>query len=293
VLDFILEYNFRNIIKTLKKHNEAHLFWKNVKIPGWIGFEDVVFFFFFFDELNSQKINGSVLEIGAFLGKTSILLDRLMLPSDVLHVCDVFEEQNQIADLENLNEVHEYYKKLVPTRALFDQNFSLYGKKSPIIHQCESEFLEKELIDRSFKFIHIDAAHTFTAVNKDVNISLAKICKNGIIVMDDYRNYGALGVSQVFWSVIIEKKLKLILLTEAKAYFSFGSENTFLKDLEKFLEKNSIDFYKESINGEFFIRNKYKLSPQRFLILKLFFPTKAYMLISRIKSKCIRFLVDL
>lgn len=216
-----------------------------------------------------------------------------MMPSDVLHVCDVFEEQNQITNLENLNEVQEYYKKIVPTRALFERNFSLYAKKSPVIYQCESEFLEKELIDRSFKFIHIDAAHTYTAVDKDVNISLAKICRNGIIVMDDYRNYDALGVSQVFWSVIIEKKLQLIFLTETKAYFSFGNENTYLEDLEKFLRKNSIDFYKESINGELFIRNKYKLKPQRFLILKLFFPTKAFMLVSKIKSKFIRFLVDL
>jgi hypothetical protein len=93
-------------------------------------------------------------------------------------------------------------------------------------------------------------------VNTDLNIALAKICENGIIVMDDYRNYGALGVAEVFWSIVFEKKLKLVLLTEDKAYFTFGNDNSYLENLEKFMKKNSIEYYKESISGEFFLRKK-------------------------------------
>jgi hypothetical protein len=245
------------------------------------------------EELNRQKVNGSVLEIGAFLGKTAILLDRLMLHSDELHICDVFEKQKFVTDQENFKEVREYYSKVIPTRESFEQNFSLHGKKSPIIHQIESKFLQKELVDRSFKFIHIDGAHTFKAVDTDLKISLAKVCSKGIIVMDDYRNYGALGVAQVFWSVVSERKLKLVLLTHTKAYFTFGNINSYLENLEIFCKKNSIHYYKEKINGDLFVRNKYELRPQRFLILKRVFPTKLFVLVSKIKSKYIRFLVNL
>jgi len=274
-------------------HNSAVLFWKNVKVHGWLNFEDVKFFQFFLEELNILKVSGDVLEIGAHFGKTSIWLDTLILDSDKLHICDIFENQNLITDPENLNEVSEDYKKLFPTRAIFEKNFSTYGKKKPIIYQMESKFLEFELLDRSFKFIHIDGAHTFQAVNTDLNISLVKICENGIIVMDDYRNYGALGVAQVFWSVIFEKKLKLVLLTEAKAYFTFGNDNSYLENLEKFMKQHSIQYYKESINGDFFLRNKYKLMPQKHLFLKRILPVGLYVLISRIKFKFIKIFASL
>jgi hypothetical protein len=273
-------------------YNNAVLFWKNVKVPGWITFENVIFFEFFLEELNLHAINGDVLEIGAHFGKTSIWLDRLILVSDKLHICDVFEKQNLITDANNLNEVYDYYK-IIPTRELFEQNFSRYGRNKPIIYQMESKFLEFELLNRSFKFIHIDGAHTFQAVNTDLNIALAKICENGIIVMDDYRNYGALGVAEVFWSIVFEKKLKLVLLTEDKAYFTFGNDNSYLENLEKFMKKNSIEYYKESISGEFFLRNKYKFKPKKYLLLKRVLPVSLYVFIRRIKNKCIKFLVSI
>jgi hypothetical protein len=274
-------------------YNNAALFWKNVKVPGWITFEDVIFFEFFLEELNLRKINGDVLEIGAHFGKTAIWLDWLILDSDKLHVCDVFEKQNLITDLDNLTEVDNHYKKIIPTKALFEQNFSRYGCKKPIIYQMESKFLEFELLNRTFKFIHIDGAHTFQAVNTDLNIALAKICKNGIIVMDDYRNYGAHGVTQVFWSIIFEKKLKLILLTEAKAYFAFGNDNSYLENLEKFMEKNTIEYSLESINGDFFLKNNYKLKPRKYSLLKRVLPTGLYVFMKRIKNKFIKFLVSI
>jgi hypothetical protein len=274
-------------------HSTPVLFWKNIKIPGWINFEDVIFFQFFFEEMSKLNVNGDVLEIGANFGKTSLWLDTLILDSAKLYVCDIFEKQNLITNVENLNEVIEYYGKHIPTRALFEQNFSKYGKTEPIIYQMESKFLEFELLDRSFKFIHIDGAHTFQSVNTDFNISLAKICENGIIVLDDYRNYGALGVTQVFWSIIFERSLKLVLLTDAKAYFAFGNDNFYLENLEKFMKQSLIQYYKESINGEFFLRNKYKLSPQKYLFLKRILPVGLYLIISRIKNKCIKILTSL
>ena len=273
-------------------YNKAVQFSKNVKVPGWITFEDIIFFGFFIEELNLRAIPGDVLEIGANFGKTSIWLDWLILNSDKLHVCDVFEKQNLITDPNNLNEVYDYYK-MIPTKKIFEQNFSRYGRKRPIIYQMESKFLEFELLNGSFKFIHIDGAHTFQAVNADLNIALAKICENGIIVMDDYRNYGALGVAQVFWSTIFERKLNLILLTDAKAYFTFGTENFYLENLEKFMKKNSIEYYKESISENFFLRNKYKLKPKKYLLLKRILPVGLYVFISRIKNKCIKFLVSI
>lgn len=272
------------------KHQSAVLFWNNVKVPGYINFEDVIFFQYFFQELNSKEIIGDILEIGAYFGKTSILMNNLSNDSDTSYICDVFEEYNTISDLKNKDEA-QYYVTHLPTRAKFERNWYSYCRSRPIILQMESKFLKKELVDGSLKFIHIDGAHTFQAVNQDIEISLTKICKDGIIVMDDYKAIP--DVQQVFQSVLYQKKLKLILLTNAKAYFTNGNSDSYVYNLEKFMMENEMHYSKETLNGELFLKNIDKIRPEMLFSIGKILPIKLYKLIRLSRGICIKFLLNL
>jgi hypothetical protein len=279
----------RNNLKNIdsKEDNIEKFFKKTNKIHGFIYYEDAKFFDFFLNTLNAEKIEGNILEIGAHFGKTSILLGEYVISPNELHVCDVFESKELITDSDNLDEYEESYKNRKPTRKLFEKNFNIFHNWLPVIHQFDSKNLENVLIDHSFKFIHVDGGHTYQSINKDMEIIMNKICKNGVIVMDDYRNYGCFGISTVFWSLLLNQKLNLILITEAKAYFSFGDEKFYISRLEELLVDQKIPYTKESINQKAFIRNNSRLYRKKNLFLRIL-PSSLYYFLSIIKYKIIK-----
>jgi predicted O-methyltransferase YrrM len=263
-------------------------FYKNTKkVFGWLNYEDALFFDFFLNTLNAKNVPGAVLEIGAHFGKTSILLGNYVQSPKNLYVCDVFDKTELLEDCQNLHEYETTYRSIIPTRNLFEDNFAKHHKWLPVIYQVNSLNLHPYILNKQFKFIHIDGGHTFQAVKSDMELALNKISHNGIVVMDDYRSYGAIGVSTVFWSTIFNKQLNLVLLTDAKAYFTSGDDNFYLDSLEHFLKKEKIVYSKPEINNNFFLQNSFKMGKKKHHVLKLILPPILYKYFSKVINKII------
>lgn len=263
-------------------------FYKDTKkVFGWLNYEDSLFFDFFLNLLNAQNVPGAVLEIGAHFGKTSILLGNYVKSPENLHICDVFEKAELLEDFQNIHEYETTYRNIIPTRKLFENNFSKHHKWLPVIHQVDSLNLHPYILNKSFKFIHIDGGHTFQAVESDMALALSKISHRSIVVMDDYRNYGAIGVSQVFWSTIFNKQLNLVLLTDAKAYFTSGDDNFYLESLEHFFKQEKIIYSKPKINDNFFLQNSFRMGKGKHYVLKLILPPILYSYLSKVKNRII------
>jgi len=85
-------------------------------------------------------------------------------------------------------------------------------------------------LDLEFFLIHIDGKHTERDVLKDLDFAKEHIRDNGVIIVDDYRNFNFPGVASAMYKFIHESNYRIFLCTEDKAYICEKGKHKFFEN---------------------------------------------------------------
>ena len=207
------------------------------KVDGWLEDIDCLIFHSLLRFQTSESILGDLLEIGVYQGKSAILLGMHLEESEKLHACDIFDNQTDAA---NKDEIVNSYSQF--SLNLFLENYTKVIGNVPEVYSCASSELEKLLPESKFRFIHIDGSHLYQHVSKDLILAAALIHEQqGIIAVDDFRAEHAIGVSSAMWEMIYFHGLRPIIFTSSKAYLVPVTSKLSLEVIEKVLKNYSIE----------------------------------------------------
>ena len=208
-------------------------------IPGWFSFQDQFIFDMLLKYQKSNGIQGNLLEIGVYLGKSAIVLGAFKNSNEEVVVCDLFQGVSNSTD----NDIENFSSYSDLTRSAFEENYQRCTGDLPRILDGSSLNLWKEFPNHRFRFIHIDGSHLYEFVKSDLNFAIETvISEGGIIVMDDFRAQHTLGVSIALWEAVLAKKLKPIIFSAAKVYLApFNDVTLDLKVLHKELSQGGYD----------------------------------------------------
>jgi hypothetical protein len=220
------------------------------KVNGWFSFHDFAIFHLLLGNQVELSQRGDLLEIGVFAGKSAVVIGNSRQKSEEFHTCDIFDSS---AELKNSIEIDSSYPGL--SRTIFEKNYLQFLGELPVIHQCPSHLLPERLVEKEFRFIHIDGSHLYENIIRDLQYSTDSIHDGyGVIAVDDYRSYHTIGVSMATWEFVISGKLIPIIITPAKIYLGTELSNLNLENLKGQLRSLEIDFVVEELMGMEVIR---------------------------------------
>ncbi len=193
-------------------------YWNSSRsIPGV--FEDIDFLIF--DRLltlqESTQTPGDLLEIGALLGKSAIVIGVHATGASRMLVCDVFDGETE-DEANNLENAQSY---AAMTRAAFEANYRHFVPRPPEIIQRLSAELPKHVAADSIRFAHVDGGHLYNTVQTDIQTVEALLNDEGIVAFDDYRAQHTPGVAAAVWNAVADG-LVPICVTETKLYGSWS-----------------------------------------------------------------------
>jgi Methyltransferase domain len=197
-------------------------------VLGWFAHVDAMSFYAIDQVHRVCGVEGDLLEIGAYMGKSAILLGYLLRPQEHLVVCDLFT--NEDLDL-HLDPDAAFYGSL--SRTAFEENYArFHGRPATVIERPSTELLDAGL-NPSFRIVHVDGSHRYEVVRQDIATALDLLVDGGIVAVDDYRTVPhALGVAAAVWEAVTDARLIPVLATQHKLYgCSPGDSETTVKAL--------------------------------------------------------------
>lgn len=190
------------------------------EVPGWFPGEDLETFRVLLEAQARAGTAGDLLEIGAYQGRTAILLGFYQRPDSRLLVCDVFDEVKVGAANEAENDVS--YPGL--TRAGFLEHYRRFHAYDPQLEVCLSQELRDRVPAGSVRFLHLDGSHLYEVVVRDLELAEMLLSPDGVLVIDDYRSPHTPGVAAAAWRALTDGRLWPVRLTPQKMYAALSAE---------------------------------------------------------------------
>lgn len=191
-------------------------------IPGWFSPPDAYIFCLIAEAQQQASLAGDILEIGAYQGKSAILLGHLLGADDRLVVCDLFGAPARSQD--NQRESTEWYDGL--TLSTFLANYRRFHEQPPIIYRCPSSDIPLEERKPKFRIVHIDGSHQFADVSADIALARSATVPGGVVILDDYRSAHCPGVAAAVWKAVHNDGLIPICVTMDKMYTAWPTSST-------------------------------------------------------------------
>ena len=188
-------------------------------VPGWFYANDVALFVDVSAHQQARGESGDLLEIGAYLGKSAILLGFLLGPGERLVVCDLFEAE--AGSSEAKREKDQWYPGLA--REQFEANYRRYHERLPDIVGGPSTELDRMGRDGSFRFVHVDGGHQYEVVRHDLENARRLLAPGGVVAIDDWRAVHTPGVIAATWEAVVTNGLIPFCITEHKLYGSWDA----------------------------------------------------------------------
>jgi predicted O-methyltransferase YrrM len=188
-------------------------------IKGWFNELDVRCFTAL---LESQRDSppGELVEIGAFQGKSAVVIGDYLRAGERFVVIDLFGDEEQFDETAgaaaNRRENQRSYPRL--TRRLFEENYLSVHEELPVVVQGFSSEIVDHLEPGSARFIHIDASHLYPAVKVDCQSSKRLMRPGGVVSFDDFRNASSPGVGAAIWEAVANDGLIPFATTRKKLY---------------------------------------------------------------------------
>ena len=198
-------------------------------IPGWFFVVDMLLIKSILDSQERDGINGELVELGAYCGKSSIWI-ALCKPNSQPYLFDIFD---------NSMEAHssQVYKDLY--RSKLETWLERFRLNCHILSQ-DSSHLPFFLRDKKIQLIHIDASHLTSDVLNDLINAESLLIQGGFIVIDDWMNPGDPGVSKAIWKFLTESKLSIAFCSPNKMYLTTVSDFHLLQPYSRFLRKKLV-----------------------------------------------------
>ena len=133
-----------------------------------------------------KEIDGSIIEIGCWEGKSTISLANCCFPETL--ICnDTWLGNVNESICTGVTHTTELILRERDVYSIFVNNMNNNTQKNYVIVKEDCiEWLKN--FQGSIKFIHIDASHEYESVFETINLVLPKMVKGGIICGDDYLN---------------------------------------------------------------------------------------------------------
>ncbi|MFE2064503.1 class I SAM-dependent methyltransferase [Streptomyces sp. NPDC059467] len=187
-------------------------------VPGWFPVLDQLLFDWFLNRQEAAGMQGDLLEVGVYMGKSAIFTGRHLHPGEKYTVCDLFE--GDAPDDANRAESTKSYSKL--TRRIFEDNYLAFHDELPRVLQGPSSVVSSEVAPGSCRFVHIDASHLYEHVHGDIGAAHDLLLPEGIVVLDDFRSEHTPGVSIATWEAVLNRGLNPICISTQKLYGTWG-----------------------------------------------------------------------
>lgn len=200
-------------------------------VPGWFPPLDQVLFTWFLDRQRTLGFSGDLLELGAYMGKSAILLGRHLAEGERFTVCDLFG--GDAPDGANKAETAKSYASL--TRQSFERNYLSFHEELPRVIEAPSSVISSEVAVGSCRFVHIDASHLYEHVRDDIGAAREILLPEGVVVLDDFRSEHTPGVSVATWEAVLNRGLRPICLSTQKLYGTWGDPSSVQEELLEML----------------------------------------------------------
>ncbi len=187
-------------------------------VPGWFYNADLVLFDWFLNHQRRLGQRGDLLEMGAYLGKSAIMLRSYLREDETFTVCDLFGSEAPTES--NEREMQGSYSTL--TRRGFESNFLSFHDELPRVLHAPTSVVPDEVEPRSCRFVHVDASHLYEHVRGDIVAARDSLRREGIVVMDDYRSSHTPGVACATWQAVLEEGLRPVCVSAQKFYGTWG-----------------------------------------------------------------------
>lgn len=217
-------------------------------VPGWFWEEDRHSFEWLLTRQERIGQHGDLLELGAYLGRSAIVMGRYLQSGERFTVCDLFD--SEAPDEDNTAEMAMSYRKTL-TRRAFEVNYLAFHEELPEVVQAPTSVLADGRIPAgSCRFVHVDASHLYEHVAGDIQVARAALAPDGLVVLDDYRSPHTPGVSAAVWEAVYVHGLKPVCLTPEKFYGTWGDQAALTATLlERDWRAEGFRLDEEHING--------------------------------------------
>ncbi|WP_405865834.1 class I SAM-dependent methyltransferase [Streptomyces sp. NBC_00005] len=204
-------------------------------VPGWFPPLDQILFTWFLERQETRGFQGDLVELGAYLGKSAILLGHHRQAGEEFTVCDLFG--GEAPDGANRAETAKSYSSL--TRQAFERNYLSFHDALPRVLEAPTSVIAQEVSPDSCRFVHIDASHLYEHVHDDIGAARDLLLPDGIVVLDDFRSEHTPGVSVATWEAVLNRGLRPICLSTQKLYGTWGDPKPVQEELLAMLRERA------------------------------------------------------
>ncbi|MER5176816.1 class I SAM-dependent methyltransferase [Streptomyces sp. NPDC002896] len=187
------------------------------EVPGWFWPLDQRLFAWFLGRETPHNPPGDLLEMGCYLGKSTIVMGAFLRPGEKMTVCDLFGSDDGYTK----KAAKAFYQKTLNRRA-FEANYLAFHDTLPELVEARTDVLASMVAEDSCRFVHIDASHMYEDVRGDIVTAKKALREDGIVVLDDYRTDHTPGVAAATWEAVLCHGLRPVMLSSNKLYGTWG-----------------------------------------------------------------------
>jgi hypothetical protein len=203
-------------------------------IPGWFRPLDQSLFAFFLEATRTAGSGAGLVEMGCYLGKSTVVIGRHRREGEPFTVCDLFGDDSPGGY--SMEATRDFYRTRL-NRASFEANYLAFHDQLPAIIQGRTDLLADVLEPGGSRFVHIDASHMYADVSADIDIARTALHDGGVVALDDYRTEHTPGVSAAVWEAVFNKDMRPVCLSGAKMYATWGEPESLQAKLQAHLPR--------------------------------------------------------
>lgn len=217
------------------------------EIPGWFQDYDVDMFRLLLDI--TARVGGDLAELGAYLGKSAVLVGSSLQAGERFTVVDLFGAEA----VQRANQVENDDQYAGLDRAAFEKNYLAVHGDLPHVVQGLSVSIVEHASHQTHRFVHVDAGHLYDNVVEDIEAARALLRSDGVVVFDDFRSEHTPGVSAAVWRATATG-LRPFAVTPVKLYATFGDPRPYSRAVQNWVVESRWHHEVQSIAGNDVVR---------------------------------------
>lgn len=159
-----------------------------------------------------NNIPGEVIEMGCYVGTTSLFISRLLSKNNSLkkfHVYDSFEGLPEKSSKDNSPAGMQFKAgELKASKKIFIDNYKKANLPLPFIHKCWFNELTMSNIPERISFAFLDGDY-YDSIKSCLDLIENKLANGGVVIVDDYQNEALPGAKKAVDEWLVNKPYNL------------------------------------------------------------------------------------
>ena len=189
-------------------------------IPGWFMPIDQALFTWILQHQIQTQAPGAVVELGAFKGKSAVVIGANTQPSDVFTVCDLFEDIASSAHADPSEQAFFAAQEL--SQAEFERIYLSFHRQLPRVLRAPSAQITRHVAPQTARFMHVDAGHSHALMAQDIASAKSILRADGVGAFGDYAKVDSMGSAAAIWNAVLNDGLNPICNSNWKMYATWG-----------------------------------------------------------------------